>query len=234
MQTDLSFFNLFLNASLIVQLVMITLILASIFSWGIIFWKISILKNSKKELAKADLYYNSDPTVLYHDLKKKLGEKTDIENVFSSGFGSFFEHISENDSISYDKIQRLLTNSQERMYLEIETIETKLKKSISNLATIGSVSPYIGLLGTVIGIMHSFQMLSGIKQASIDMVAPGIAEALIATAIGLAAAIPAYIANNKLTEISKNHTDAYYHFADRIINNLNSVMLKKNKSKKDK
>lgn len=232
MNNDLSPIALFFNASILVQAVMITLLIASILSWGIIFWKISILQKSKKDLAKAEGYYDSNIEVLYDDLNKKLQKKTNIEKVFHSGLSVIFGQTSFSGKINYEILQRIIENSQEKMYLEIESIEKDLKRSISNLATIGSVSPYIGLFGTVIGIMHSFTALSGLKQATIDMVAPGIAEALIATAIGLAAAIPAYIANNKLTEISKEHTDMYYHYADKIMNKLKLILLKNIDSKK--
>jgi biopolymer transport protein TolQ len=233
MNTDLSPMELFLNASILVQSVMVILMIASILSWGIIFWKIKVLTKSRNDLKKAQNYYESNIDVLYDDLNKKIQPKTNIEKVFHSGLSVIFNRAS-GGSISHDYLQKLIINAQERMYLEIESVEKELKSSISNLATIGSVSPYIGLFGTVIGIMHSFKGLSGVKQATIDMVAPGIAEALIATAIGLAAAIPAYIANNKLSEISKSHTDLYYHYADKIMNKLSLTLLKNIESKREK
>lgn len=234
MNTDLAPIDLFLNASILVQCVMVILVIASILSWGIIFWKIKVLIKSRDDLKKAQNYYESNIDVLYDDLNKKIQPKTNIEKVFHSGLSVIFNQTTFGGAISYDYLQKIIINSQERMYLEIESIEKDLKSSISNLATIGSVSPYIGLFGTVIGIMHSFKGLSGLKQATIDMVAPGIAEALIATAIGLAAAIPAYIANNKLSEISKSHTDMYYHYADKIMNKLSLTLLKNIENKREK
>lgn len=232
MNNDLSAIELFFNASFLVQCVMLVLVAASILSWGIIFWKSYALNNSSKEIKKAEGYCNSNIDVLYDDLNKKIQPKTNIEKVFFSGLSVIFNQVNFQGAVTYEYLEKIISNAEDKMYLEIESIEKELKRSISNLATIGSVSPYIGLFGTVIGIMHSFSSLSGLKQATIDMVAPGIAEALIATAIGLAAAIPAYIANNKLTEISKSQTDQYYHYADKIMNKLNLTLLKNIESKK--
>lgn len=222
MNQELSFSYLFLEANIFVQIIMVLLFILSIISWGIIFWKSYVLYKNQKDIEELKDYNNIEYNVFFNNLSKKINKKTNMEEIFFIGLKKFFDFISSknNKSVKTSDIDLLLEKSKDKMYIQIDKIESNIKKGISNLATIGSVSPYIGLLGTVIGIMHTFQSLGGVKQATLDMVAPGIAEALIATAIGLIAAIPAYVANNKLTEIADSQLDYYSIFVDYIINDL--------------
>ena len=187
--------HLVLNATLLVQLVMITLVGLSIWSWVIIFVKrrelTDILNNTKKFSKK---FWSGIHMQKYYMQIKDKRQKTPIEQIFYVGWNKYEILHGDDKDITPDSIpQTSLRAMQVAIAIESETLESDLQV----LATIASVSPYIGLLGTVWGIMHSFQSLSQTSQTSIALVAPGISEALIATALGLIAAIPAVIAYNK-------------------------------------
>ena len=187
--------HLVLNATLLVQLVMITLVGLSIWSWVIIFVKrrelTDILNNTKKFSKK---FWSGIHMQKYYMQIKDKRQKTPIEQIFYVGWNKYEILHGDDKDITPDSIpQTSLRAMQVAIAIESETLESDLQV----LATIASVSPYIGLLGTVWGIMHSFQSLSQTSQTTIALVAPGISEALIATALGLIAAIPAVIAYNK-------------------------------------
>ena len=187
--------HLVLNATLLVQLVMITLVGLSIWSWVIIFVKrrelTDILNNTKKFSKK---FWSGIHMQKYYMQIKDKRQKTPIEQIFYVGWNKYEILHGDDKDITPDSIpQTSLRAMQVAIAIESETLESDLQ----TLATIASVSPYIGLLGTVWGIMHSFQSLSQTSQTTIALVAPGISEALIATALGLIAAIPAVIAYNK-------------------------------------
>jgi len=187
--------HLVLNATLLVQLVMITLVGLSIWSWVIIFVKrrelTDILNNTKKFSKK---FWSGIHMQKYYMQIKDKRQKTPIEQIFYVGWNKYEILHGDDKDITPDSIpQTSLRAMQVAIAIESETLESDLQA----LATIASVSPYIGLLGTVWGIMNSFQSLSQTSQTSIALVAPGISEALIATALGLIAAIPAVIAYNK-------------------------------------
>ena len=197
MTTDLSIIELILGASLIVKIVMAILVIASISSWTMIFGKMRILKHARKSADKFEEVFWSaeDLTPLYARIGKKRSNATGMEKMFEAGFREF-ARLRKQKTIDADSV---LEGAQRAMRValnkEIELLDTNLPF----LATVGSTSPYIGLFGTVWGIMNSFRSLGSVQQATISMVAPGISEALIATAMGLFAAIPAVIAYNRFS-----------------------------------
>lgn len=196
MNTDFNFIELIMNASLAVKGVMFLLVMASVASWWIIFAKWMTIKSasSKSKKFEETFWSGVDLNRLYETLKKKKGTTTGMEQIFESGFREFLRtrKASQSDIKATESADRSMRIALNR---EIDSLESHLPV----LATIGSISPYIGLLGTVIGIMISFHALSNVTQASIALVAPGISEALIATAMGLFAAIPAVIFYNNFS-----------------------------------
>ena len=194
--------HLALNASFLVQLVMIILIGLSIWSWVIIFVKRKELKNVLSSTDKfSKKFWSGIHMQKYYMQIKDKRSKSSIEQIFYVGWNRYEILHGDEKEITPDSIpQTSLRAMQVAIATEYEVLETDLQ----TLATIASVSPYIGLLGTVWGIMNSFQSLSQTSQTTIALVAPGISEALIATALGLIAAIPALIAYNKFNrDISK-------------------------------
>jgi biopolymer transport protein TolQ len=191
MENELSIVRLVLDASPVVQVVMGLLLLASLLSWTIIFRKRSLLS---KENFENSFWKGGDLTALYRQIEGR-GGATGMSSIFEFGFREFAR--LKQGGIPPDQ---LLEGARRAMRVgQLKELE-KLEESLANLATIGSTSPYVGLFGTVWGIMSSFVALGGVQQATLAMVAPGIAEALIATAIGLFAAIPAVIAYNRYAD----------------------------------
>lgn len=193
---DDSLFDLILNASIPVQLVMLILLLASIFSWALVYVKHSYIRQSQAEAKTFEGRFWSGINLsdLFAQLSVRQEKRFGLEAIFENGFREFARaKKAELDNASVVRAaHRAMKVSMSR---EIESLEVNLPF----LATVGSVSPYVGLFGTVWGIMESFRALAGVQQATLAMVAPGISEALIATAMGLLAAIPAVIAYNKFT-----------------------------------
>ncbi len=196
MSTDFNFIELIMNASLAVKAVMFLLVLASVTSWWIIFAKWMSLKDATKNSKKFEETFWSgvDLNRLYDTLIKRKKKPAGMEQIFEAGFREFLRSrkASQSDVKATESADRSMRIALNR---EIDGLE----RHLPFLATIGSISPYVGLLGTVIGIMISFNALSNVTQASIALVAPGISEALIATAMGLFAAIPAVIFYNNFT-----------------------------------
>lgn len=192
---DLSFVAMVLHASVVVQAVMVLLVLLSLWSWWQIFLKMFALKRSTSDTDRFEdeFWKGGDLNELYQHANQKR-EGGALERIFSSGFREYSKHRRQGTSsaATMDSARRAMRASYQR---EIDAIEANL----AGLATVGSVSPYIGLFGTVWGIMNAFRGLSNVSQATLAQVAPGIAEALIATAIGLFAAIPAVVAYNRYT-----------------------------------
>ena len=197
----------FWSASPIVKLVMLLLIAASIASWTAIFERIVYLKNAKLMLNtfEDNFWSSQDLSQLYQSLQQK--NVSGLEAVFCAGFKEFLQ-LSE-QGIQADHV---MAGAKRAMRVaQIREME-KLESYLPLLATIGSVSPYVGLFGTVWGIMSAFSSLSQVSQATIAMVAPGISEALVATALGLFAAIPAVIAYNRFVQLAErlmNRHDAF-------------------------
>ncbi len=196
MNTDLSIISLIAEASLIVQAVMLILLTISIASWTIFFRKFSALRSATKstELFEADFWKDRDLGSLYQQVRAAPKENGALARIFESGMGEFLKSRQQKERLDHgvmvDGSRRAMKASFQR---ELDTMEAGL----GFLATTGSVSPYIGLFGTVWGIMNAFRGLANVEQATLASVAPGIAEALVATAIGLFAAIPAVIAFNR-------------------------------------
>ena len=194
MNQDLSIITLVLHASFVVQLVMAGLMIASLASWTVIFGKLFGLKRTRaaNEEFEREFWVGKNLNELYADAAKRP-DGAPMERIFASGMREFMKlrerRVSDAGAL-LDGARRAMRASFQR---ELDTIEANL----SFLATVGSVSPYVGLFGTVWGIMHAFIGLSNMTQVTLATVAPGIAEALVATAIGLFAAIPAVIAYNR-------------------------------------
>lgn len=213
METDLSIVHLIVSASPLVQVVMLILLGASVFSWTIIFSKWKLLRRARENAEEFEKTFWSagDLSDLYARVsrqERKVGE-SGLENIFVAGFRDFVRLRKDNElapQVVMEGVQRSMRVALNR---ELDALETHLPF----LATVGSTSPYVGLFGTVWGIMNSFRALGNAKQATLGMVAPGIAEALIATAIGLFAAIPAVISYNRYsTEVDRltNQYDAFF------------------------
>ena len=209
---EISVLNLFLEAGLVVKIVMTLLFVASILSWIVIIERYNFftkIKNLNNEFLKK-FWNNKDLTLLYKDLS---------DNDFLYGSMNLFKN-------SYDEFQDINTKKtiseldlegiNRIMRVSIASDEEEMNKHLSFLANVGSVSPYVGLLGTVWGIMTSFQGLSDATQATINAVAPGISEALIATGMGLFAAIPAVVAFNKFTSESESISQSTMIFAEEL------------------
>jgi biopolymer transport protein TolQ len=197
METDLQVWQLIMNASWMVKFVMLVLLLASVASWMIIFRKRAILNSAEKGAARFEERFWSGMALnqLHEQLSRKGGNDGGLEQVFTAGFSEFMR-LREQGRMSAD---RVVEGAERAMRVALSRELDNLEHHLSFLATVGSTSPYIGLFGTVWGIMTSFHALANVNQATIAMVAPGISEALIATAMGLFAAIPAVIAYNKFS-----------------------------------
>ena len=193
---DNSLLSLVANASIPVQLVMLILVFASIVSWAFMYVKRGYIHQAQAEAATFEGRFWSGINLsdLFAQLSVRQEKRFGLEAIFENGFREFARarKAELDNSAIVRSAHRAMKVSMSR---EIETLEDNLPF----LATVGSVSPYIGLFGTVWGIMESFRALAGVQQATLPMVAPGISEALIATAMGLLAAIPAVIAYNKFT-----------------------------------
>ena len=193
---DISVLNLFLDAGMVVKTVMIILLVASLLTWIVIVERYNFYKKIKliNDSFLDRFWSGEDLNTLYSELENHEGPLFGSLGVFKSAFKEFLQ-ISKNKEITELDLEGI----NRCMRVAIASDEEEMNKHLPFLANVGSVSPYIGLLGTVWGIMTSFQGLSDATQATINAVAPGISEALVATAMGLFAAIPAVIAFNKYT-----------------------------------
>ena len=217
MGNDLSVWTLVLDASPVVQAVLVLLMLASISSWAVIFRKRRIIARSRKtaDQFEADFWSGGDLNELYKRVETKGREGTGLESIFESGFREFSRLRQQN--LPSDE---LLEGSRRAMRVaQLREID-RLEHNLAMLATVGSTSPYVGLFGTVWGIMSAFHNLGNVQQATLAAVAPGIAEALIATAIGLFAAIPAAIAYNYLNGKIRSQALALDTFNQDLLNML--------------
>ena len=193
---DDSLLTLIANASLPVQLVMLLLLAASVFSWALMYVKRGYIRQSQSEARTFEGRFWSGINLsdLFAQLSVRQERRFGLEAIFENGFREFAR--ARKAELDNSEVVRAAHRAMKvSMSREIETLENNLPF----LATVGSVSPYVGLFGTVWGIMESFRALSGVQQATLAMVAPGISEALIATAMGLLAAIPAVVAYNRFT-----------------------------------
>ena len=193
--TDLTFLNLVLHASVVVQGVILLLAALSLWSWWQIFLKMFQLRSNVRETDRFEdeFWKGGDLNELFQRASQaRVGGG--MEHIFTAGFREFAKHRRQGSTsvVTLDSARRAMRAAYQR---EIDALEAHL----AGLATVGSVSPYVGLFGTVWGIMNAFRGLANVSQATLANVAPGIAEALIATAIGLFAAIPAVVAYNRFT-----------------------------------
>ena len=218
MGSGLNFLDLILEASVLVQLVMLALVGMSVMSWAIIFQRkkaISDALNGAKRFEQK-FWSGIDLSKLYNEVSARPGGASGVEALFVAGFKEFARH--KKNSLQSASIVMEGTHRSMRVALSREV--EKLESSLSFLATVGSISPYIGLFGTVWGIMNAFIALGEVKQATLQMVAPGIAEALIATAMGLFAAIPAVIAYNRFANKVEKLEGNYINFMEEFANIL--------------
>ena len=210
MNEPLSILDLVLNASVVVQVVMGLLILASLTSWVMIFQRGFALSSIRRQATdfESEFWSGKDLGQLYVELDIENADVIGLESIFASGFKEF-SRAGQQDGADQE---RVMQNVQRAMRVALVREEERLETHLSFLATVGSTSPYVGLFGTVWGIMNSFRGLATVNQASLSVVAPGISEALVATAIGLFAAIPAVIAYNRYVayvEVIMNRFEAF-------------------------
>ena len=206
--TDFSIMKLFIRADFIVKSVIVILIASSIYSWAIIFEKIKLFKkiNKSTEEFEEKFWKSKSAESFYNNLPANVSDP--MANVFKSSMNVLLK--SKRSSNLNEKMSRMLE-------INIEQQMEKIEKNYTFLASVGSTAPFIGLFGTVWGIMNSFQSIAISRNTSLAIVAPGIAEALFATALGLLAAIPAVVAYNKFTSDSKKYTQKLENFSKRLL-----------------
>jgi biopolymer transport protein TolQ len=209
---DLSFFSLIMGASVVVQLVMLLLLSVSVMSWTMIFRKRSALIEARVDADQFEdnFWSGGDLATLYHKVATRSDELRGLANIFVSGFKEFTRLRKRSGGDPMAVLEGAQRSMRVALSREIDDLETHL----SFLATVGSTSPYVGLFGTVWGIMNAFRGLGNAQQATLAMVAPGIAEALIATAMGLFAAIPAVIAYNRYSNDVERLENRYDNFLE--------------------
>jgi len=211
---DATLLSYFWNAGLVVKCVMLILAGASVFSWTYILQRGFYLQDIKKAAGKFEkaFWSGEDLSKIYIKSNQQRANVEGMEAIFHAGFKEFMRFHKQAGITTTTTTENIIDNTKRAMRVAQMREQDKLEQSLPFLAIVGSTSPYIGLFGTVWGIMQAFRALSTVQQATISMVAPGIAEALIATALGLFAAIPAVIAYNRLiTSIGRlmNRFDAF-------------------------
>jgi biopolymer transport protein TolQ len=201
-----------LDASFVVQLVMLLLLSVSLLSWTVIFFKYAVIKRARAAADQFErrFWSGADLGELYKRLSNRRGQLRGMEMIFESGFREY-AHLRKSAGVDPMSV---IQGAQRAMRVALNREIDSLEHHLSFLATVGSTSPYVGLFGTVWGIMNSFIGLGAVKQATIATVAPGIAEALIATAMGLFAAIPAVIAYNRYSNDVERLISRYDIFAE--------------------
>ncbi len=208
--TDFSLIQLFLRADFIVKSVIILLIAASVYSWALIFEKYKLFKQIEKTTTNFEekFWKSKSAESFYNNLTNR--DKDPVANIFQSAMAELIKTKSKSSSVQSARVSRIIEISADK---EIKIIE----KNFTFLATVGSTAPFIGLFGTVWGIMNSFQSIAISRNTSLAIVAPGIAEALFATALGLLAAIPAVVAYNKFNSDAKRYSGRIENFSKRFL-----------------
>ena len=208
--TDFSLIQLFLRADFVVKSVIVILIAASVYSWALIFEKYRLFKRIEKSTSSFEekFWKSKSAESFYNSLTNK--DHDPMANVFQSAMDELIKTKSKSSSVQSTRVSRVIEISADK---EIKLIE----KHFTFLATVGSTAPFIGLFGTVWGIMNSFQSIAISRNTSLAIVAPGIAEALFATALGLLAAVPAVVAYNKFNSDSKKYSGRIENFSKRFI-----------------
>ena len=208
--TDFSIIQLFLRADFIVKSVILILIAASVYSWALIFDKYKLFKRIEKSTTSFEekFWKTRSAESFYNNFSNR--EKDPIGNIFQSAMAELIRTKSKSSAVQLARVGRVIEISADK---EIKLIE----KHFTFLATVGATAPFIGLFGTVWGIMNSFQSIAISRNSSLAIVAPGIAEALFATALGLLAAIPAVVAYNKFNSDSKKYSGRVENFSKRFL-----------------
>ncbi len=209
---SLSIWHLIASAGPVVKLVLFLLLCASVWSWTVIFQRIMALKQANKALHdfQKTFWSGVEMAKLYKEMAITEQCNLGIGHIFCAGFKDFLR-IQQSTSIGVDAV---MDATQRAMRVAMARETDRIENGLPILATIGSVSPYVGLFGTVWGIMQSFTALAGVEQATLSMVAPGISEALIATAMGLFVAIPAVIAYNRFNAHTEKLLNEYDNFQE--------------------
>jgi biopolymer transport protein TolQ len=212
MYSELSLLDLVLNASVVVQLVLASLVLASVISWTMIFDRSRVLKKARRAADDFEqrFWSGGDLSALYRDLEKDKHGGNGLASIFRAGFKEYVR-LRKGDN---GNPMAVLQGAERSMRVALSREMDRLEVNLPFLATVGSTSPYVGLFGTVWGIMHAFHALGNVKQATLALVAPGISEALVATAIGLFAAIPAVIAYNRYSNQVERLNNRYEEFME--------------------
>jgi biopolymer transport protein TolQ len=211
------------NAGPIVKMVMMLLLAASVWSWTIIFQRFFFLKDAKLAVNKfeEEFWSGKDLNKIYNELRARKDNLHGLEYIFYAGFSEYFHFKKQGSTKEGDIIE----GAERAMKIALARENALLEQHLPFLATVGSTSPYVGLFGTVWGIMTSFRALGGVQQATIAMVAPGISEALIATAMGLFAAIPAVIAYNRYSSEVEKLVNLYDTFREEFSSILHRQVL---------
>ena len=211
-ETDFSLIKLFIRADFVVKSVIVVLIAASIFSWALIVDKYKLFKkiNLSSDEFEQKFWKSKSAESFYNNIPANSNDP--LANIFKAGMGEMLKSKSRSSNQS-ERVSRILEVSTEREMLNIE-------KYFTFLATVGSTAPFIGLFGTVWGIMNSFQSIAISRNTSLAIVAPGIAEALFATALGLLAAVPAVVAYNKFNSDAKKYLQKIENFSKRFLSIL--------------
>ncbi len=221
MQEQLSLLDLVVNASFVVQLVMLLLLLASVVSWYMIVQRVIYFRNSRSDMLvfEEQFWSGIDLAELYREGSDRASEGDVIlgmESIFRAGFKEFSRLAQQSDMDA----EAVVEGARRAMRVATLREEERLEQNLPFLASVGSTSPYIGLFGTVWGIMHSFRGLANATQATLATVAPGISEALIATAMGLFAAIPAVMAYNRFAA----RVDVFENRYDTFVDEFSSIL----------
>ena len=211
-ETDFSLIKLFIRADFVVKSVIVVLIAASIFSWALIVDKYNLFRkiNLSSDEFEQKFWKSKSAETFYNNIPANSNDP--LANIFKAGMGEMLKSKTRSSNQS-ERVSRILEVSTEREMLTIE-------KYFTFLATVGSTAPFIGLFGTVWGIMNSFQSIAISRNTSLAIVAPGIAEALFATALGLLAAVPAVVAYNKFNSDAKKYLQKIENFSKRFLSIL--------------
>ncbi|MBK5968693.1 MULTISPECIES: protein TolQ [Thiorhodovibrio] len=212
MGSELSLFNLFVNAGLTVKLILLILLMASVLSWMIIFDRSRVLKRARQaaEIFEHRFWSGGDLSALYRDLGQSEVSSSGLASIFRAGFKEYVRLRK----IEPDDTMAVIAGAERSMRVALSREMDRLDANLSVLATIGSIGPYIGLFGTVWGTMNAFYALGNLQQATLAVVAPGISEALISTAVGLFAAIPAVVGFNRYVDQVERMHNRYEEFME--------------------
>ena len=212
MAESMSMWALVFNASWVVQFVLVMLLVASVVSWVMILQRVALLRNTRRAMADFEdrFWSGMDLGQLYREVHESPNPDSGQEAIFRAGFREF-SRLRGQEGADPDVV---MDGVQRTMRVALSREQEKLEKNLPFLATVGSTSPYVGLFGTVVGVMNSFRGLANVSQATLSAVAPGIAEALVTTAVGLVAAIPAVVAYNRFATDVDALLANYETFAD--------------------